>query len=984
MVGMHIHIIPNRNSTPAVLLRESYRVGGNVRKRTLANLSKLPMDAVDAIRRILKGEKLVSVEVAFKIVENGSLHHGHVDAVLSAMRQLGFEKLVGSRHSPERDLVVAMVVARILEPQSKLATSQWWHTTTLPEILGVSDAREDDLYAAMDWVLKRQEVIEKKLAARHLHNDGLALYDLTSSYFEGVSCPIARLGYDRDGKKGKLQINYGLLTNERGIPVSVSVFEGNTGDPKTLLPQVEKVQERFGIEQFVMVGDRGMITQTQIDELREMDGVDWITALRPEPTRKLINDVRQLSHPFSEAFLLSYATMLHWWRRDGKAMLEAASEGEAISQEQGYLLWEPYFVGHRLAARNVLGEAELNVSEFVEALDELEAMDARVHSSLQKCQLGEGLRRQGRLDESLICLNEALAFVRDTGEAYCEAEIFRQKGLVLVEKSIDVTEAESCFRRAIEVAQNQGAKLLELRAATSLGEFLRDRGRSVEAQKLLSEIYGWFTEGFDTADLVDAKALLDELSDTTADPSPISIAVVPLRNLSTEKDTEYFSDGLSEDIILDLSQVSGLRVISRSSAMRLKGTEKDLRSIGAELHVDYVLEGSVRRSGDDIRITVQLVDVSKDAHVWGDRFSGSLENVFTFQEEISRKIVEALRLTLSPVEERRLSERPIDDVQAYDTYLKARRDLWSFTADGLERAERLLQNALDRVGPNALLYAAQGMVQFQYVNMGARPPASGFRMAEEYCEKAFTLRPDSPDGQFLHGLLEVRKPGGFEGSIRLFKQCLAAQPSHSDALYWIGLLYLYAGRTAVARPYIEALLELDPLSQQNHVLHPWSEVMDGRFEEGIDGMRSMSEMDVENPIFRWFYSSLLARLERRDEALSVFAEIRTLAPGSVYDGLSKIFEAVFQNDRASAVAAIEAYTEKTWWGFVYSWEVAGGYALLGETEEALRWLRNAVDRGFINYPFLNEYDPFLENLRGEKAFQELMKHVRERWESFDA
>ena len=174
---MHIHIIPNRNSKPAVLLRESYRVGGNVRKRTLANLSKLPMDAVDAIKRILKGEKLVSLEDAFEIVENGSRLHGHVDAVLSAMRQLGFEKLVGSRHSRERDLVMAMVAARILEPQSKLATSLWWHTTTLPEILGVSDADEDDLYAAMDWVLERQEVIEKKLAARHLQNDGLALYD---------------------------------------------------------------------------------------------------------------------------------------------------------------------------------------------------------------------------------------------------------------------------------------------------------------------------------------------------------------------------------------------------------------------------------------------------------------------------------------------------------------------------------------------------------------------------------------------------------------------------------------------------------------------------------------------------------------------------------------------------------------------------------------------------------------------------------------
>ena len=289
---MHIDIVPNRNSKPAVLLRESYRDAKSKkpRKRTLANLSKLPSEQVDAIRRILKGQKLVSLEDAFEIVENGSRHHGHVDAVLSAMRQLGFEKLVGSRHSPERDLVVAMVVARILEPQSKLATSLWWHTTTLPEILGVSDADEDDLYAAMDWVLKRQEVIEKKLAARHLQNDGLALYDLTSSYFEGVSCPLARLGYNRDGKKGKLQVNYGLLTNERGIPVSVSVFEGNTGDPKTLLPQVENAQERFGIEQFVMVGDRGMITQTQIDELREMDGIDWITALRPEPIRKLIND----------------------------------------------------------------------------------------------------------------------------------------------------------------------------------------------------------------------------------------------------------------------------------------------------------------------------------------------------------------------------------------------------------------------------------------------------------------------------------------------------------------------------------------------------------------------------------------------------------------------------------------------------------------------------------------------------------------------
>ena len=283
---MHIHIIPNRNSTPAVLLVSRIGCGGFDPQAQLANLSNCPWTQSTPSDAFSKGKS--SSRLKSQNRENGSAPWRRRAAQRHETAR--FRKARWFSHSPERDLVVAMVVARILEPQSKLATSQWWHTTTLPEILGVSDAREDDLYAAMDWVLKRQEVIEKKLAARHLHNDGLALYDLTSSYFEGVSCPIARLGYDRDGKKGKLQINYGLLTNERGIPVSVSVFEGNTGDPKTLLPQVEKVQERFGIEQRDGGRPRNDHPDCQIAELREMDGVDWITALRPEPIRKLIND----------------------------------------------------------------------------------------------------------------------------------------------------------------------------------------------------------------------------------------------------------------------------------------------------------------------------------------------------------------------------------------------------------------------------------------------------------------------------------------------------------------------------------------------------------------------------------------------------------------------------------------------------------------------------------------------------------------------
>ena len=281
---MHIDIVPNRKSRPAVLLRESWREGAKTFKRTLANLSALPPDQIAAIRKILKGETLVPVMELFEITR--SVHHGHVEAVRIAMKHLGFESLVASRSSRERDLVVAMVTARILAPNSKLATVRSWHTTTVPEVFGVSDAGEDDLYAALDWLVERQEQIEKKLAARHLPKGGLVLYDLSSSYFEGKTCPLAALGHNRDGKHGKLQVNYGLLTDAEGRPVAVSVFEGNTGDPKTLMPAVEKLKTTFLIDAFVIVGDRGMISQKQVDELRQKDGIDWITALRSSTIQK--------------------------------------------------------------------------------------------------------------------------------------------------------------------------------------------------------------------------------------------------------------------------------------------------------------------------------------------------------------------------------------------------------------------------------------------------------------------------------------------------------------------------------------------------------------------------------------------------------------------------------------------------------------------------------------------------------------------------
>lgn len=288
MVGMHIHIVPNRGSTPAILLRESYRDGKSVRKRTLANLSALPMEQVEAIRLILRGERLAPVSSLFDVTSTRL--HGHVHAVRLAMQRLGFEALLASRPCRERTLVSAMVAARIVDPDSKLATTRRWRTTTLAEDLAVGDATEDDLYEAMDWLLDRQAKIEARLAARHLDRNGLALFDLSSSYFEGVTCPLAALGHSRDGKRGTLQVNYGLLTSRGGCPVSISAYPGNTGDTTTLLPYVTKIKQQFGIHSFVIVGDRGMISQKQIVALKELDGIDWIGALKTPQIRALLEE----------------------------------------------------------------------------------------------------------------------------------------------------------------------------------------------------------------------------------------------------------------------------------------------------------------------------------------------------------------------------------------------------------------------------------------------------------------------------------------------------------------------------------------------------------------------------------------------------------------------------------------------------------------------------------------------------------------------
>ncbi len=266
------------------LLRRSFREDGRVRKETLANLSQLPDAAVEAIRRVLRGESLVAADEAFRITR--SRPHGHVAAVWAQAKALGVVGMLGPACA-ERDMALALIVARVCRPGSKLATTRWWADTTLAADLGVAEADTDAVYAAMDWLAERQDRVEEQLAARHLAPGGLVLFDLSGSYVEGRHNELAAIGYSRDGKRGKAQITYGLVTDADGRPVAVEVFAGNTADPTSFTAAVTKVRDRFGLADVVMVGDRGMITQARIDDLKDSPGAGWITALRAPAIKQL-------------------------------------------------------------------------------------------------------------------------------------------------------------------------------------------------------------------------------------------------------------------------------------------------------------------------------------------------------------------------------------------------------------------------------------------------------------------------------------------------------------------------------------------------------------------------------------------------------------------------------------------------------------------------------------------------------------------------
>jgi len=344
---MYIEKIPNRNSPPCALIRESFREDGKVRKRTLANISHLPDDLVQQIGKLLKGGNVIeNFDDNFQIIR--SLPYANVKAALSTLKQIGLDKVISSSpQNKNHKLVIAMIIARIINPCSKLATvrslNQETCSSVLSDLLNMPDVNENDLYHAMDWLLTRQDKIETSLAGKHLTNGSLVLYDVSSSYFEGACCPLAARGHDKDHKKSKLIIVYGLLCNQEGCPVAIEVFKGNTGDPTTVKVQIEKLTSRFGLKRIIIVGDRGMLTSARIrEDLKPIDGIDWISALKAPQIRKIMRDneiekslfdkrdIAEITHPDfpDERLMVCYNPLLETKREKTRQSLLAATEKE--------------------------------------------------------------------------------------------------------------------------------------------------------------------------------------------------------------------------------------------------------------------------------------------------------------------------------------------------------------------------------------------------------------------------------------------------------------------------------------------------------------------------------------------------------------------------------------------------------------------------------------------------------------------------------
>ncbi len=461
-----------------------------------------------------------------------------------------------------------------------------------------------------------------------------------------------------------------------------------------------------------------------------------------------------------------------------------------------------------------------------------------------------------------------------------------------------------------------------------------------------------------------------------------SIIVLPFENISSDPGQEYFSDGLTEEVISDLSHVPDLLVISRRSAMVFRERRNTIREIAEKVNVRYVLEGSVRKEMNNLRITAQLIDSLNDSHIWSEKYSGTLEDVFDIQEKVSKSIVSALKIRLSSKDNRKIHQRPIDNVFAYDCYKKAYPEIISFNKHRIELGLKLLQKGIDIEGDNALIFAGMAFAYFQLVNAGA-DRGMNLKYSEEYVNKAFSLNNELAEAHFVMAFISSLTGEGEKGMEHILR-AHAAKPEDPEIMLWLAEAYTLIGRMEEGMTFIKRCIKIDPLNPMTESITGWNYFYGGKFDLAQDSFLSAYNSTPQSRMNQFWKALILFYMGRADDSLEFINNCIEEPPVDSWTQMTVFLKYIIKGEKNKLKKLLTPEFNKIhWFDPQNSYLIAACYSYIDEKDKSFKWLEHAVERGIINYPFINEYDPLLKNIRSEERFGILMDKVKDRWESFE-
>jgi TolB-like protein/Tfp pilus assembly protein PilF len=716
-----------------------------------------------------------------------------------------------------------------------------------------------------------------------------------------------------------------------------------------------------------------------------------------QQSREALALARQDASPYGLALATFMAAELNISRREHQRVREMAEDCLAICTEHGFPQWLANGYICRGWALVEAGQGAAGVAQMREGITAMHAIEADLQRSRYLALLGEACGATGQIAEGLSLLAEALAFAEQSGERFFEAEIYRLRGELLLKSEAPQAGAEECFHQAIQVAQRQQAKSPELRAMMSLARLWQRQGKTAVAQQMLAKIYGWFTEGFDTPDLKDAKALLDELQQQVRVSSPTvregvslqtnaladaqatvttsrtpSIAVLPFVNISNDAENEYFCDGLAEELLNALAKIEALRVAARTSAFSFKGKETDVREIGQRLNVSTVLEGSVRKAANRLRITAQLINVADGYHLWSERYDRELEDIFDVQDEITLTVVAALKVKLLGEEKAVVLKRYTDDTEAYQLYLKGRYHANRFTREGFNRAIENLNKAIEKDPHYALAYAGIADAYYHAATIHM-PPGAAFLEVKAAATKALELDDALAEAHTLMAMFVAhydRKPLAAESG---FRRGIELAPKNVLTHQQYGLYLTLMGRFDEALTELKLAQDLDPLSLVIGFLLGWTYYFARQPEKAKQEARKTLEIEENFWMANWTLALGHEQTGQYREALAELEKAKTLDDSSWIPAvLARIYGRLGKKDEAQKI--LDELTEKSKQQWVAPYLVATVYVSLDQWDQAFEWLEKAFE-DYDEWIDCINIDPALDGVRSDPRYQDLLRRI---------